>query len=320
MENEVAAEGGIDMSSALNEMSESLFPEAVEVSDEDVTFESDTDTEAVEETKSDEPEEVKEEPKEEQKLEAPQSWKKEKRELFNDLSPDVQKYILEREDQMKAGIDTDREDAGMGRTIRDLFKPYMNQLQQSGIDAPTAVKALLNQHVRMMNASPDEKRAILNQYAKSYGITQEGDTQNPDLQKVMDELNGIKQQFAYQRQNARQAQIKETSDRVEKFASEHEDFDQLSDEIAKLIYAGYDLEDAYNNAKKLNSDTEAEAKKLAEKMLAEEKAKAKKEAEEAKKAKSVNIKSRDTRRTPTASLGTIEDTMQEVLRDINSRN
>ena len=101
----------------------------------------------------------------------------------------------------------------------------------------------------------------------------------------------------------------------------HEFFDEVSEQIVPLINSGYSLEDAYQNAIWLNPVTRQKeidrAAKEAESKALEE---AKKEAEKARKAKSANVRGRDTSRTPTEATGTMEDTLRETFREIQNRS
>ena len=109
---------------------------------------------------------------------------------------------------------------------------------------------------------------------------------------------------------------------VNEFAATHEDFDELSDYIAMFVSGkGQSLEDAYESAKQahpvyVQKLIDSKAQEAVDKYIAEQE----KEAEKARKAKSVNVRGRDTSKASTEPTGTMEDTMREVYRDIQNRS
>lgn len=317
----------VNMESAVESMSADLFPDSTVVEDSDVSFDSPDNIkddvvepvkEAVQEAESTDvkPEEEK------APVVAPLSWKKDMAELYGALEAPMQDYIKERENQMKEGLEKDRGDANLGRLMRDTMSPYSDMLKRANIDEPTAIKALLGNHFQMMNASPEQKNALLHKYAKSYGVTMDGaPTPNAEMDALRGELNGIKQHLSTAQQKTLQDTRAKVSSDIEKFAKDHEHFDDLSDDIAKFIQAGYELNDAYDAALWANPVTrQAELERQSKEKATEDKAKAKQEAADAKKAKAVNIKNRDTDKTPTAPKGTMEDTMRDTFREIQNRN
>ena len=110
---------------------------------------------------------------------------------------------------------------------------------------------------------------------------------------------------------------------VEAFASDpaHEFFDEVSEQIVPLINSGYSLEDAYANAIWLNPVTrQKEVDRAAKEAAKTAENTAKQEADKAKKAKSVNVRGRDTGRASTEPKGTIDDTLLETYNEIQNRS
>ena len=303
----------IDIEKAADKLAENLFGKKAETSEEVVEEE----PEKAEEIE----EEVKEET-EEEKREAPQSWKKEMRDAWNSLDSEVQDYIELREQQMKDGVELRKDDAELGMKIRDVFTPYESLFRQHGVDATNAFQRLLGTHYALATAPVEKRKELFTQLAQSYGITEQGEPENadPQYQKLKSELDQIKQGLSVAQQRTLQEAQTRINEEVTKFASEHTHFDDLADEIAKLIRADYSLDDAYemayNNSVFKAKDDEKKAKEEQEKKL---KAK-KEEAEKVEKAKSVNVRNRDTGKAPTAPIGTMEDTMRETMRQIKNRN
>jgi len=88
-----------------------------------------------------------------------------------------------------------------------------------------------------------------------------------------------------------------------------------------LINSGYSLEDAYANAIWLNPVTrQKEIDRAAKEAAVTAEKAAKQEADKVKKAKSANVRGRDTERASTEPKGTIEDTLLQTYNEIQSRS
>lgn len=258
---------------------------------------------------------------------APNSWKAEMREKFAALSPDVQDYIESREKQMSAGLEKDRSDANMGRTMRDIMTPYQSMLKAQGVDEPKAVQTLLNAHYKLSNGSATEKSAYFAQLAKSYGIEQNAAPQaqeniDPAIRALQEELSGIRQNLSSSHQRAFDETKARMARDVEAFASapEHPHFDDVAEDIVKMLSAGYDLDTAYEKAVWANPTTRA---KEMNRLQTESRQKAKQEADTARKAKSVNVTTRDTSSTSTGSTATMKNldgALRESMREMKSKS
>lgn len=321
------SEGGIDMDAAMNEISSDLFGVEEEVSEEPSEEPQEAvSEEAAEEVSEDTPEETQEETEETPEVRAaPKSWRKEMHEFWNGLEPAVQDYIEQREQQMQDGLVKDRDDANLGRVMRDVMSPYSEMLKSQGVDESVMVRNLMNAHYKLSTASPEEKVNLFNQLQQMYGVTAEGETQqvDPVLKSVQDKVNMLEQHLT----QAQQATLQEARARVEQdveaFAADpaHEFFDEVSEQIVPLINSGYSLEDAYQNAIWLNPVTrQKEIDRTAAKAAEDAEKAAKEQAEKARKAKSANVRGRDTGRTPTEATGTMEDTLRETFREIQNRS
>lgn len=321
-EEALADSGGFDMDGALDTISSDLGftseeDEAQDESPEEIT----------EEVTEDSTEEVTEEAEEHEvaKKSPPNSWKKEMHEKFSTLDPEVQDYIEQRENQMREGLEKDRGDSNLGRVMRDVMSPYSNLLKSQGINESDMVRNLMNAHYRISTSDDAGRLGLIQQLAQSYGISLDGSAPqavDPTIKAMQDKLQGLERHISTSHEQALQAARERVQSDVEAFASDpaHEFFDEVSEQIIPLINAGYELEDAYQNAIWLNPVTRQKEIDRTSKEAAEKaQLLAKQEAEKAKKLKSVNVRGRDTNRTPTEATGTMEDTMRETYREINSR-
>ena len=313
-----STESGIDMDAAMDSISSDLF--GVEPEQQEVEQAEPEQTEQVE------PEQVEPEPVEQVATRpAPNSWKKEMHELWNGLDPAVQDYVEQREEQMREGLEKDRDDANRGRDMRDIMAPYAQILESQGIDQNALMRNLMNAHYRLSTADDAGRVNLIRQLAQSYNVSLDGEQKevDPALKAMQDKVNSLEYHYAQTQQQAQQAAHERVSQDVEAFASDpaHEFFDEVSEQIVPLINAGYDLEEAYQNAIWLNPVTrQKEIDRTAKAAEAKALEDAKKEAQKAQKAKAANVRGRDTSKASTEPTGTMEDTMREIYRDIQSRS
>lgn len=336
MSEEAIADSGVeefDMDGAVEEMGRDIFGVT---DDPDKTPEEEVEADEAEDTENDS--EVTEEDQEtdeeetaesdETALERPQSWKKDMEDTWKTMSKEAQEYVLQREEQMREGLSTNKNDADLGLAIRDVTAPIDHLLEQNNVDKKAMVQNLLNGHIQMMQAQPDQKREMLLNLAKSYGVeltqpTENDENVDPHVKQLQNELQQVKgmlneqQRMAYENSQYTQKQeIDKINQQVSEFAENHEYFDELSDEIALLVKAGKDLEQAYQIAFRNSEHFEKQLRQETEEKLRKER---KEKAEKAQQATSVNVKSRDTGKAPTAPTGSMDDTLRETLRAIKKR-
>lgn len=107
---------------------------------------------------------------------------------------------------------------------------------------------------------------------------------------------------------------------VEAFASEHEFFDDVADDIVPFINAGATLQEAYEKAIWANPVTREKEIARLEKDKQEKLEKEKQEKlEKARKARSTNVKS-DTAKAPTGPKGKMFDDLDDLYAEIQSRS
>lgn len=259
-------------------------------------------------------------------LNAPQSWAKEHHQTWASLPPQAQQYIALREKQMLDGLEQYKGHASVGRQMSEAIQPFMPALQARGIEPARAVQALLNAQA-MLDRDPV---AGLKKLASDYRV---------DLSKIAAEntlpidpnvaaLQERLQQFESKLTEREQAELatkrSAVASEVEAFANDpaNAHFDEVADDIAALMkaYPNLSLKDAYDKAVWANPVTRAKEtshlQQDTEKKLREN---ARLNALKAKTAASATVRSRDTRRTPTEPLGTMNDTMDDVLKSIRTR-
>jgi hypothetical protein len=188
----------------------------------------------------------------------PQSWKKDYAKHWSTLPPDLKKYIREHEEQTRASLVKQDEDRLTGKQLRELINPYLPSIQAQGMTVQQAFQGMLQQNFILRHGTPQEKRDLLLNAAKIYGIdisqpaeTQQGwvDPQVAALQQQLAELRNWQQQLTVSAQQQEKASIDST---IAEFASApgHEHFQKVSYIMGSLLQGGQarDLEDAYQKA------------------------------------------------------------------------
>lgn len=270
----------------------------------------------------------------------PKSWKKEMGQHWATLPQEVKTYVQEREQQMLEGIGQYKQAAGFAHAVGKAIEPFMANIQAAAQGNPVlAVQTLLAADNILRHGAPDKKAELLANMARDYGVdlnaavqASQGQAAAKDpyvahletqLQRLEQRLNGTEQHITAD-QAARVEQVRgQVASEVDAFAADpaHPYFDELSDDIAKLINVGYTLKDAYDRAVWANPVTRAKETARVQKDAEERTRKqAEEEAEKARKASGTNVRGSSSGRTPTAPRGTMEDTMAETLAAIKSRS
>lgn len=321
---EVSESTGFDVDSVSNDLAADLFP-----ANEREEAEHDTEISA-------EPEQQQQEQQAEQEVPAnppPKTWPKEMHEHWAKAPKEVQDYWNIREKQMLEGLEQYRGDATFAKQIKETLTPYMATITSLGIDGPTAIKHLLNADHQLRVGSPSQKVQYMQHLAKQYGVdlgvmAPQGDQPQQDtmIRQLQDELHGLKQVIQSGNQQQLDEQRQKIQNEVNSFASDpkHPYFDEVSDEIVALLKNGASLEDAYEKAVWANPVTrQKEMSRVQTEQQAALRDKAIAEAEAKKKAASVNLRNRDSQRTPTgprATMSGLDSALRESMHEIKSRH
>jgi hypothetical protein len=232
---------------------------------------------------------------------------------------------------MLDGLEQYKQAATFGKTFHDVVSPYHEDFVRHGVEPQRAVQFLLEANRRLTTGTPESRQQAYQELGRNLGISaqpqQSGDpaTQtpvDPRLQTIEHKLAQIEEmQLAKQREAyaAAQATIKQE---VDAFASDPNNafFEDVADDIAKFIKAGDSLQEAYQRAiwanpvtreKQMQARLQTEAEKAKER--------ARLDALPKKQAKSVNVRSRDTARSSTDPVGSLDDTLKETLAKIKAR-
>jgi len=194
----------------------------------------------------------------------PKSWKKDYHDVWNTADPRLREYAYKREEEMRAGTETAQQRAVAYDHIQQVMEPYMPTINGLGLDAPRAIKGLMEADHILRTSAPEHKRAYLLQLADHYGI-QLGDVSqhaptasagNPDLYALKNELNQVRGEVVGWKKAQEDAANQTLLQDIANFAKGKEHFEEVRPAMASLLQAGLasDLESAYTQAIRLNDE------------------------------------------------------------------
>ena len=256
---------------------------------------------------------------------APKSWAKDTHEVWSKLDPKAQEIFELREKQMLDGLEAYKGDAGYGKSLKEVLTPYKSLLNSQGVNEAQAVGYLLNAHYRLTNGSMDERHRAYQELGNSLGFSQVQEAPldaDPAVRALQEKLNRLESGLAQREQYVQQEARGKIDNEVHLFATDpaHPYFDEVADHIVIMLKSGVSLADAYEQAVWANPVTrQKEMARFQTENEAKMKTQAKTEAEAARKASGSNIRSRDTKKTPTEPKGSMEDTIRSSLLEIQAR-
>lgn len=320
-EPEVAS---FDMDKAADRIGEQLFPRAAseEVVDEAAP-------EVVAETKvpTDPAQKVSTETAIATDTTAPKSWPKDMHEHWGKTPKEVQAYWTQREKQMLDGLEQYKEAAGFAKTFKDVITPFAPLLQEQGLNPPQAVQALLHAQQRLTKGTPEQRMTAYTELGQRLGLsTATGSVSATPMDPTLEALQRQVQAMASNLTMREQAELQEAQTKITKevdtFASDpaHPYFADVADDIVLLLKTGASLQEAYDKAVWTNPVTrEKELQARFQTETAKQRETARLNALPKAKAVKSNIRSLDSRRAPTETLGTMEDTIKNQLSEIRQR-
>jgi hypothetical protein len=266
----------------------------------------------------------------------PKAWPKEMHEHWGKVDPAVQEYLEKREQQMVEGLGQYTEDAKYGKTLKEAIAPYQAVLQQYRLEPHQAVQSLLQAHTRLTQGTIEQRQAAYQELGVNLGLTastsngsqapaQAPTPVDPKLEALEREFQTMKQSLTAREQAEYQAAQSRVTQEVEAFAADakaHPHFQEVSAQITALLKGGVvsSLQEAYDQAVWMNPVVRAKEVAAAQQAeVAKQKENDRLNALKAKTAASSNVKHRETTRTPTAPLGTMEDTIREEVRQMRNR-
>jgi len=189
----------------------------------------------------------------------PASWKKDYHEAWQTADPKLKEYAWQREEEMKAGVQPLLSKAQFADQMQQAIEPYMQNIRGLGIEAPQAVKALMEADNVLRHGSPQQKQAYFAQLAQQYGINM-GDVQmqpvDPNFYAIQNELAQVRGEVLNWKQQQETAQNQALLQEINQFQTKAEYFEEARPTMIQLLNSGVakDLEDAYEKAIRLDND------------------------------------------------------------------
>lgn len=214
--------------------------------------------------------EVPDTPDEPTGLAAPAHWSAERKELFSQVSPEVQKSWLDRESEYERGIQQKAQEAAQ---YRQAIEPVKQYLELRGLDET----AWIRQMAAYTTALESDPLSVIKQVAQQYGVDlgqlnqgQETDEfVDPQVKELRDQIQTLERRIAESQQTAQQQQATAQTQAIQAFRDEkdasgnptHPHFDAVIEDIMVLAH-GYraankappPLKDLYERAVRMRPD------------------------------------------------------------------
>ena len=193
----------------------------------------------------------------------PASWKKDYHETWDLADDKLKQYAWQRESEMKAGVEPLISKAQFADQMQEVLNPYMNTIQGLGIDAPKAVKALMEADHALRYSTPQEKRQYFARLAQSYGVNlnEMGNdlpqqAVDPTIYALQNELNNVRGEVQGWKQQQEQQQNQALLGEINNFSQRAEHFEEARPAMIQLLQSGMatDLDDAYEKAIRLSPE------------------------------------------------------------------
>lgn len=196
---------------------------------------------------------------------APSSWKPAAQEAFlkadrgEPLTAEEIKLLTaeaeRRESDFHKGVSEFKSHSERAKAYDAAIAPFQQHLQRLGVDAPTAIQALMKADVTLRTSDPATKAQYFAQLAQEYGIDL-GQVQNPpqvdpQTQFLMNQLNELRQsQQMWQNQVQQQEQQRAMQELQAFQSSEKPHFEAVRNDMADLMESGKakTLQEAYDMA------------------------------------------------------------------------
>jgi len=226
----------------------------------------------------------------------PASWKKDYHEAWTTADPKLKEYAWKREEEMRAGVEPLLSKAQFADQMQQALEPYMNNIRGLGIEAPQAVKALMEADNVLRHGTPQQKQAYFAQLAQQYGINM-GDVQvqptDPNFYAIQNELAQVRGEVLNWKQQQEAAQNQALLQEINQFQTKAEYFEEARPTMIQLLNSGVaqDLDDAYQKAIRLDNDLFTKHQQASQGAADAAKREASNKAAKAARAAAVSVKS-----------------------------
>jgi len=192
----------------------------------------------------------------------PASWKKDYHDVWQTADDRMKEYAWQREEQMKAGVQPLMEKARIADQFNEVLNPYMETIRGLGMDAPKAVKALMEADHALRYSDPQQKQQLFMRLAQQYGVNLGDMSQlpqqmvDPNISALQQELNRVRGEVMSWKEQQEQVQNQSLLSEIDSFAMRAEHFEEARPTMISLLQSGVatTLEDAYEKALRLDDN------------------------------------------------------------------
>jgi hypothetical protein len=192
----------------------------------------------------------------------PASWKKDYHDVWQTADDRMKEYAWQREEQMKAGVQPLMEKARIADQFNEVLNPYMETIRGLGMDAPRAVKALMEADHALRYSDPQQKQQLFMRLAQQYGVNLGDMSQlqqqmvDPNISALQQELNRVRGEVMSWKEQQEQVQNQSLLSEIDSFAMKAEHFEEARPTMISLLQSGVatTLEDAYEKALRLDDN------------------------------------------------------------------
>ena len=194
----------------------------------------------------------------------PSSWKPEAQTAWTKAdkgepltAEEVRLLALEaerREGDFHKGVQEFKTHSERARAYDNVITPYRDYLQTLGVDAPTAINALLNADKTLRTGDPATKAAYFQRLAQEYGIdlgqVQQQAPVDPQTQYLMQQMQSLRQQQEMWQNSIQQQERAKAEQEIADFSAGKPHLDAVRGDMADLLQSGKakKLNDAYDMA------------------------------------------------------------------------
>lgn len=175
------------------------------------------------------------------------------------LTPDELKLLRveaeRRESDFHKGVSEFKTHSERAKAYDQAIAPYQQHLQRLGVDAPTAINALMRADVTLRTSDPATKAQYFAQLAREYGIdlaqVQNPQPVDPQTQFLTQQLNELRQQQQLWQNQVQQQEQMRVQQELQSFATaDKKHFDAVRNDMADLLETGKakNLQEAYDMA------------------------------------------------------------------------
>jgi hypothetical protein len=157
----------------------------------------------------------------EPKLSAPAHWAKERRELFEQATPDIQKAWIDREQEYERGIQAKAQEAAQ---YRQAIEPVRQLIQLRGMDETAWIRQMAGYTMALEQDPAGVIRAVAQQYGVDIGnlnpVQQADEFVDPQVKELREQLSALQRRIEESQQQAQRSTVESQQRIIEQFRDE----------------------------------------------------------------------------------------------------